>query len=120
MLYVLARSTQQWLSEQEDMRLPIADKLMALLDWLPVRITALGFLLVGHFSRALPIWLHHFTGLNTPAKTVLCEVAKAAEDIEPDENDCTEEPCTLVRLAKRNVLFLVVFISVLSLSGWLR
>ncbi|WJG10205.1 beta-lactamase regulator AmpE [Aliiglaciecola sp. LCG003] len=120
LLYVLARSTQQWLSEQQDMQLPIADKLMAVLDWLPVRITALGFLLVGHFSRALPIWLHHFAGLQTPAKTVLCEVAKAAEDVEPDENDCTEEPCTLVRLAKRNVLFLVVFISVLSLSGWIR
>ena len=44
--------------------------------------------------------------------------SKKAEEIEPDENNCTEEPCTLVRLAKRNVMFLLVIIALLTLSGW--
>ena len=45
--------------------------------------------------------------------------SKKAEEIEPDENDCTEEPCTLVRLAKRNVMFLLVIIALLTMSGWI-
>ena len=27
------------------------------LDWLPVRITAFGYMFVGHFSKAMPTWL---------------------------------------------------------------
>ncbi|MGY0562495.1 MAG: beta-lactamase regulator AmpE, partial [Paraglaciecola chathamensis] len=42
-----------------------------------------------------------------------------AEEIEPDERDYTEEPCTLVKLAKRNILFLMAVISGLTLGGWL-
>lgn len=119
-LYVMALSTGQWLEKEQHVELSAAHKLMAVLDWLPVRITALGLLIVGHFSKALPVWLSHLASVDKPAKDLLGEVAKAAEEVEPDEHDCTEEPCTLVRLAKRNVMFLVVFISVLSLSGWLR
>ncbi len=94
-----------------------ASKLMHILDWVPVRITALGLLLVGHFSRAMPIWLEHFAEINISAKSLLRDVTKAAEEIEPEEDDCTEEPCTLVRLAKRNIMFLVVVISLLSMTG---
>jgi AmpE protein len=119
-LYVLARELNQNAAAQQEEPNPLGQKIMHVLDWLPVRITGLGFLLVGHFSRALPIWLGHLLNPQVPSKTVLCEVAKAAEEIEPDASDCTEEPCTLVRLAKRNVMFLVVVLSILSLSGWLR
>ncbi|GAA0859105.1 beta-lactamase regulator AmpE [Aliiglaciecola litoralis] len=119
-LYVLTRALHETTLEQHDDSHPISEKVLHILDWIPVRVTALGFLLVGHFSKALPIWLSHFGNLHTPAKTLLCDVARAAEEVEPDETDCTEEPCTLVRLAKRNVMFLVVAISILSLSGWLR
>ena len=84
-----------------------------------MRITSLGFLLVGHFSRALPIWLGHFFAVNLSAKKLLVDVTQAAEEIEPDERDYTEEPCTLVKLAKRNILFLMAVISGLTLGGWL-
>lgn len=118
--YVLVRNGRDWLEQQQHDALASADKLMEILDWVPVRITALGFLIVGHFSRALPVWLMHVADPTISAKSFLRDVSKAAEEIEPDENDCTEEPCTLVRLAKRNVMFLVVLISIMSLSGWLR
>jgi AmpE protein len=117
--YVLAREGAAHLQNTQHDAAENAIKLMKILDWVPVRITALGFLLVGHFSRALPIWLGYFADIQVSARQLLCEVSRAAEEVEPDENDCTEEPCTLVRLAKRNILFLVVVISVLSLSGWL-
>lgn len=117
--YTLARGMNERLEEQQHPGRNISSGAMTILDWLPVRITALGFLMVGHFSRALPVWMGYLPDPSTPAKTVLADVSRAAEDVEPDENDCTEEPCTLVRLAKRNVMLMVAVISVLTLSGWL-
>lgn len=119
-LYGLTRALNELRDSESDEATGFGQTVMHVLDWLPVRVTALGLLLVGHFSRAMPVWLNHFANPKTPANIVLCEVARAAEEIEPDEKDCTEEPCTLVRLAKRNVMFLVVIMSVLSLSGIVR
>ena len=113
--YVLARAMQSLMAFENK----TANKLMHVLDWLPVRITSLGFLLVGHFSRALPIWLGHFVTPSISAKKLLVDVSRAAEEIEPDERNCTEEPCTLVKLAKRNILFLMAVIAGLTLGGWL-
>jgi AmpE protein len=116
--YTLARGFEERLTESEHELAAQAANIMKILDWVPVRVTALGFLLVGHFSNALPIWLGYLADTTIPAKTILAEVSKAAEDIEPDEFDCTEEPCTLVKLAKRNVMFILVVISLLTLTGW--
>lgn len=118
--YVIARSFQVYLAEQNSATVVHADKLMHVLDWVPVRITALGFLLVGHFSRAFPVWLNYLPDPAIPAKRLLADVSRNAEEIEPDEHDCTEEPCTLVRLAKRNLMFILVIISILTLSGWVN
>lgn len=117
-LYTLARGFEERLTESEHHAAPQAKSIMNILDWVPVRITALGFLLVGHFSKALPIWLGYLADTSIPAKSLLGDVSKAAEEIEPDENDCTEEPCTLVKLAKRNIMFILVVISLLTLTGW--
>lgn len=118
-LYVLARTMQNRYAAGEDASAERINHVMSLLDWLPVRITALGFLLVGHFSRAFPTWLGHLPDPAVSAKTLLLSVAVQAEEVEPDANDCSEEPCTLVRLAKRNVMFLMTAIAILTLSGWL-
>ena len=119
-MYVLARSLQHTLSGKGDNRAEQANRIMNIIDWVPVRITALGFLLVGHFSRALPTWLRYLPDSAVQAKTLLINVSKQAEEVEPDEHDCTEEPCTLVRLAKRNVMFLIAVIAILTLSGWIN
>tara|TARA_R110002153_G_scaffold249897_6_gene406448 strand:- start:1936 stop:2757 length:822 start_codon:yes stop_codon:yes gene_type:complete len=120
LLYVLSREMNKQLKLNSHPEAIDADKLMYVLDWVPVRITALGFLLVGHFSRAFPIWFGYLLDPQIDAKSLLLNVAKQAEEIEPDEKDCTEEPCTLVRLAKRNVMFILVAIALLTLSGWIN
>lgn len=120
LLYVLSRESQKYLRTNQDKAAIHSEKLMFVLDFIPVRVTALGFLLVGHFSRAFPIWFAYLFDMNISAKSLLLNVAKKAEEIEPDENDCTEEPCTLVRLAKRNIMFLMVAIALLTLSGWIN
>ena len=87
------------------------------LDWLPVRLTSFGYMMVGHFSKALPVWLESFFNISKPADQVLGDVAKQSEDMMLDSQDCTAEPCLLVRLAKRNILLLLAVVAVLTLSG---
>lgn len=90
------------------------------LDWLPVRITSFGYMFVGHFSKALPIWLESFFDGKKPTHKILIDVAQKSEDIMVDENDCTAEPCLLVRLSKRNVLLLLATIAILTLFSVIR
>ncbi|MBF7072065.1 beta-lactamase regulator AmpE [Glaciecola sp. MH2013] len=93
------------------------DKIMHAIDWLPVRITGLGFLIVGHFSRALTIWLPSLFDLKTSSKETLVSVAVAAEEVEPNKQNYVDEPCMLVRLVKRNVMFMLVGVSILTMVG---
>ncbi len=92
-------------------------QVLALIDWLPVRITAFGYMFVGHFSNALTTWLESLYDVNRSPNKVLTSVAQVAEDFLVDEEDCTAEPCLLVRLAKRNLLLLLAVISILTLLG---
>jgi AmpE protein len=102
--------------EKENAELVI-DKIMHVLDWLPVRITGLGFMIVGHFSRALTLWLPALADTKSTSKQILTSIAIAAEEVEPDQKNCIDEPCILVRLAKRNILFMLVAVSVLTMVG---
>lgn len=120
LLYVLTREVTKQLKQNDHPAATDASKFLYIIDWVPIRIAALGFLLVGHFSRAFPTWLGHLFDPQIDAKTLLLNVANQAEEVEPDENDCTEEPCILVRLAKRNVMFILVVIALLTLSGWIN
>lgn len=104
-------------SEQEEPKACMSNQLLFVIDWLPVRIIALGYMLVGHFSKAIPIWLGNLFDLKMPSYEVLVSVAQKSEDFMVDSQDCTAEPCTLVRLAKRTLLLCLAFISILILTG---
>ncbi len=90
------------------------------IDWLPVRIASFGYMFVGHFSKAMPMWLESLFDNKKPTHQVLIDVAEKSEDIMVNEEDCTAEPCLLVRLAKRNVLLVLAVISILTLAGLLN
>jgi AmpE protein len=91
--------------------------LLHMIDWLPARITAFGYMLVGHFSRAFPVWLETLSNINQSTFEVLIKVAKQAEDFMVDEEDCTAEPCLLVRLAKRNLMLFLAILSLFTITG---
>ena len=92
---------------------------MHIIDWLPVRITGLGFLVVGHFSRATAVWLPIWFDTDSQAKTMLNKMSVAAEDVDVNDQtqECIERPCTMVRLVKRNIIFMLVVVSVLTMVG---
>lgn len=89
-------------------------------DWLPVRIVAFGYMLVGHFSKAMPVWLENLFDINRQPNQILVSVAQKSEDYMVDPEDCTAEPCLLVRLAKRTLLLYIAVIAVLILTGILN
>lgn len=95
----------------------VASDLSHWADWLPARLFGLGFALVGHFSRASAILLSYLGDSNTPAGQVLTDIAKAAEPLPEELLNCSTESCSLVQLAKRNILFFLALVAILTLSG---
>jgi AmpE protein len=99
---------------------PILKDILFWVDWLPVRIVAFGYMLVGHFSKAMPVWLENLFDINKQPNQLLINVAQKSEDFMIDPDDCTAEPCLLVRLAKRTLLLCLAVISILILTGVLN
>lgn len=98
---------------------PDFQQLMFWADWLPARLFGIGLALVGHFSRASTALLAFLGDFSTPADKVVTTVAKAAEPLPDDAYNCAEETSCMVQLAKRNVLFFLALVAILTLSGWL-
>lgn len=97
----------------------VFQQLMFWADWVPARLFGVGLALVGHFSRASTALLAFLGDFSTPAEQVVTIVAKAAEPLPDDAYNCAEETACMVQLAKRNVLFFLALVAVLTLSGWL-
>lgn len=117
-LYLTARLIESQASN--DCSRQAANRILTILDWIPARLAAIGFLLVGHFSKGIKVFSGYVFDLSVPAKTLVLDVAKASEGIEIDCDDCTEEPCTLLKLAKRNMMLLLAAMAILTLGGWLN
>jgi len=120
--YCLSRSTTEALCDANHPLKAAAGRLMFALDYIPVRVTAFGMLMMGHFSRALPEWLKHALQFDVPAYDVLTQISSKAEVLTPEEqqlqsDNAAVEPKVLVKLAKRNVIFLLVITAALTLVG---
>lgn len=115
---LLTRINERCIQQNEEDKVTcISHQLLFVIDWLPVRIIALGYMLVGHFSKAVSEWLGNLFDFKSLPYEVLISVAQKSEDIMVDPQDCTAEPCILVRLAKRTLLLSLAFISILILTG---
>ncbi|CAI3964911.1 beta-lactamase regulator AmpE [Alteromonas macleodii] len=122
LFYSLSRSTTEALCSANHPLKGAAGRLMFALDYIPVRVTAFGMLMMGHFSRALPEWIKYALQFDVPAYDVLTQISSKAEILTPDEQqlqaeNAAIEPKLLVKLAKRNVIFLLVITSALTLVG---
>ena len=107
-------------SSTEKVETPILEDILFWVDWLPVRIVAFGYMLVGHFSKAMPVWLENLFDINKQPNQILISVAQKSEDFMIDPEDCTAEPCLLVKLAKRTLLLCLAAIAILILTGILN
>jgi AmpE protein len=114
-----AGSQPQALTAAEDYVRTVAQDLSHLADWLPARLFGVGFALVGHFSKASATLMRYGADLATPAEQVLTEVAQAAEPLLPEQLNSSDESTSMVQLSKRNILFFLALVAVLTLSGLL-
>ncbi|WP_440053973.1 beta-lactamase regulator AmpE [Pseudoalteromonas sp. T1lg65] len=87
------------------------------LNWLPARIASFGFLIIGNFSKGTSTWIGYLLDFKTSNRKVVTNIALAAEQIEQQFLGCTFEATCMMRLVKRNILFYLVIIAVLSLLG---
>lgn len=91
--------------------------LMDWADWLPARAAGFSFLLVGNFSKALPVWLEHLPRIEFPRETLL-SIAKTAEEIQKDNESIIAEPEAMLALARRSTILLLAAIALATLLGW--
>ena len=96
-----------------------ADDLLHWADWLPVRLFGLGLALVGDFSRTSAVLLHHAGALQISAPDLLAELSQAAEPVPEEQQNTPDSAVNAVALAKRNILFFLALVAILTLSGWL-
>ncbi|WP_394203982.1 beta-lactamase regulator AmpE [Shewanella waksmanii] len=107
------------LAKAQNEPLPLVAKLLAVLDWLPSRLFAFGYVLSGQFSNANGVWLRHGLNWRTDAKTIITEVAIAAEPVSETSNApvCVQSTLSLLLLSKRNFILLVTILSLLTIFG---
>lgn len=95
-------------------------KLLHILNWLPARLMSFGLLVVGNYSRGLKVWLSYSGDLVTPAEKVIEDVAAAADCVEDETCAFVSAPSRFVVLAKRNILFFLLIVALLTLFVGLR
>jgi len=118
--YATLRSLDIMMFKKDIMAIPLVTKLLFIIDWLPARIVAFAYVLIGNFSHAIPVWLSLCLNIKLPAYDVVSKVAMASEQIDKKtEGDgvCMTLTCRLVQLAKRTLVLMVSAISLLTIFG---
>jgi len=118
--YATLRSLDIMMFKQQTVPMPIVKKTLFVLDWLPARVVAFAYVLVGNFSHAVPVFSSLCLNVKLPAYDVVSKVAMAAEQLSKQTNDdrvCMTLTCRLVRLAKRTLGLLLAVVSLLTIFG---
>ncbi|WP_289117053.1 beta-lactamase regulator AmpE [uncultured Idiomarina sp.] len=103
--------------ESQDNSTSYWSRLLWFSDWVPARLAGFGLLIVGHFSRALPVWIQLTSTPYSEPKSLLFEVAENAEDTPQHPDNKTEHAMCQLKLMRRQQIFWVAVIAVLTLSG---
>lgn len=119
--YVAARSFYQYINtnNQSDITDFAITRMMYLMDWIPSRLTMLGFALVSDGNSALPQSLRAWLDFKTPASELLANVTNIATAKHQDMLECYGHTCYQVQLAKRNIILYMTVISLLTINGTL-
>lgn len=89
------------------------------LDWPAARVASFGYLVIGNFTKGTRYWLQYILNFSISNRKVITHTALAAEQIEQKHFGGTIEAKGMVRLVKRNVLFYLALIALMTLFGGL-
>lgn len=122
-LYALVRTFADLVQDDHKVayahRFKLIHTLLFWLDWLPARIASFGYLVIGNFNKGTSCWLQYVLDFSVSNRKVVTNTALAAEQIEQQYFGCTYEATCMMKLVKRNVLFYLVLIALLTLFGGL-
>ncbi len=118
-LYSTARYYFDYYAKQGN-SVPILTSILFIMDWLPSRIFAFGYLMSGHFSNGLAAWLPLVSRPTTAIKDIICQTATASEVLPEKSNApiCIQSTLALLTLTKRTFIFLVTLLCLLTIFGW--
>ena len=118
-MYVVARSYHKYVMQNHSKQLNRSGihRIMRLVDWVPARLTMFGYALVAEEQAALPQSLRSWRDISTPEFDLLGKVVYLASKANVQTDQCYDYTCYLVQLAKRNILFFVTVISLLTING---
>ena len=94
-------------------------RILYVIEWPAARVAGFAYLLVGHFSRAMPVWLGGLGDIDKPHSQYLAAIASRAEDGSEEADEMTQEPCAMMTLAKRSMVLLLAATALATLLGWL-
>lgn len=118
--YTLVREGFEFCCKDNDFSVKAIRTVRHWVDWVPVRICSLGMLLVGNFANGITVWTSTLFSFGESAVSVITRVSAASEILptkEDTESDPLLEPSILVKLAKRNMTFILVVVSLLTVFG---
>ena len=94
-------------------------RILYVIEWPAARVAGFAYLLVGHFSRAMPVWLNGLGDIDKPHSHYLAAIASRAEEGSEEADEMTQEPCVMMTLAKRSMVLLLAATALATLLGWL-
>lgn len=123
--YVAARSYYQFSNQQQQLKTQQEQRtytaiyyVMRILDWVPSRLTIVGFALVAETRSALPTSLKAWLNIKTPEFELLGQIMyQVSQGDAPSE--CYNHTCYQVQLAKRNIVLFMTVISLFTINGTL-
>lgn len=93
-------------------------RITQVLDWVPARLTALAYTLVGDFMRGYAVLHSFWKDANASSERILIDTGLAALALGPEpEGDALDENVQAMALAERALLFILVLIALLSVFG---
>lgn len=103
----------------QELELPLVANALMILDWLPSRVFAFGFVLSGQFSQAFSSWRKLALSVDHSARDIVTQVAVDAEPnvISSTAPVCVQSTLALLQLSKRNFILLLTVLSLLTIFG---
>lgn len=119
--YAFLRAWQTWLVRNHtphERLLSGIERVLHIVDWLPVRLAGIVYALLGHGEKALPAWFASLTDGHTAQYQVLTSLAQYSLAREP-HHDSIKTPKAAVSMAKKAALVIIVVVSLLTIYGTL-
>ncbi len=123
LLYRLTEDYQDSLDSDEQ-ELVYLDQLLFWLEWVPVRVTAFIFALLGNFGRALDLLLDSLSNFRDDAMPILTHTVLACVDLQEfDRREdflmaASENLAEMHALLQRSLWGWIGFAAVLTIFGW--